>query len=248
MEPIEQTPADGTKGTVARVTIRGISPLWLSFGPPMTPPIIAPSRQETDMQKSVATVTIVGITPLSQSREHDEPMLEAESHGDYDRRTWRCKLNTREIEGRRTVVLPAHGVQQAIAAAAKYSKRQIKGQGKATWTQKFLSGIALLEDPSLNIDPESVGSITISANADGVRGSGKRVRRKFPQMLEWGSTFDVVILDPIITETIFTEMLSLAGLFIGFGRFRPEKGGINGRFTVDRVEWDDQRELLKIAA
>lgn len=196
------------------------------------------------MQASIATVNIKGITPLSQSRQHDDPKLQGESANDYDTRTWRSKLNTAERDGKRTVVLPAHGVQQAIAAAAKYSKRQIPGQGKSTWTAKFMAGIALLDDPALNIDPDTVGSVLISANADGVRGSGKRVPRRFPVMPQWQTTFEVYILDQIITEPVFREMLGIAGMFIGLGRFRPEKGGTNGRFQIVNIDWADNRQLV----
>ncbi len=193
------------------------------------------------MHTSIARVTISGITPLSQSRQHDEPKLDGERPDDYDKRTWRSKLNVANRDGKPTVVIPAHGLHQAIAAAAKYSKRQIPGQGKATWTAKFTAGITLLEDPALNIDPATVDAVTISANADGIRGSGKRVPRKFPVIPQWSATFDVVILDPIITEEVFREMLAAAGMFVGIGRFRPEKGGTNGRFRVDSVQWSDNR-------
>lgn len=195
------------------------------------------------MNTSIARVTISGITPLSQSRQHDEPKLDGERPDDYDKRTWRHKLNTSTHDGKTTVVIPAHGLHQAIAAAAKYSKRQIPGQGKATWTAKFTSGITLLEDPALGVDPATVEGVTISANADGIRGSGKRVPRKFPIIPKWSATFDVVILDPIITEDIFREMLTMAGMFIGIGRFRPEKGGTNGRFRIDNIDWQDNRQL-----
>lgn len=195
------------------------------------------------MNPSIATLTIEGITPYSQSRNHDEPKLQGEKHEDYDIRTWRSKLNTAERNGKTTVVLPAHGLMQCVAAAAKYSKRQIPGQGKATWTAKFQSGIALMEDPSLDLDPSSVQVVTISANADGVRGSGKRVLRRFPVMNEWRSTFDVYILDPIITEDVFREMFEIAGMFIGIGRFRPQNGGTNGRFKIASLRWEDNRSL-----
>lgn len=193
---------------------------------------------------SIATVTIRGITPMTQSHQHDSPKLEGENANDYDIRTWRNKLNTEIRDGRQTIVIPAHGVHQCIAAAAKYSKRQIPGQGKATWTAKFTAGISLLDHPALNIDPASVSAIMISANADGVRGSGKRVPRRFPVIpAGWQSTFDVLILDPIIKEDIFSEMLELAGMFIGLGQFRPQNGGTNGRFTIVSVEWADNRRL-----
>ena len=195
------------------------------------------------MNASIASITITGITPLSQSRQHDEPKLDGERPDDYDKRTWRSKLNTAIRDGKPTVVIPAHGLHQAIAAAAKYSKRQIPGQGKATWTAKFTSGITLLEDPSIGVDPATVDAVTISANADGVRGSGKRVPRKFPVIPQWSATFDVVVLDPIITEDVFREMLEMAGMFIGIGRFRPEKGGTNGRFRIDAIDWKDNRKM-----
>ena len=195
------------------------------------------------MQTSIATVTLTGISPYGQSRQHDEPKLEGENMNDYDIRTWRSKLHVETRDGKETVVVPAHGIQQCIAAAAKYSKRQIPGQGKATWTAKFTSGIMLIEDPALNIAPEAVKSITISANADGVRGSGKRVPRRFPTMPEWSMTFDVYILDPIITQDVFREMVEIAGMFIGLGQFRPQNGGTNGRFKLTKLAWQDNRKL-----
>lgn len=196
------------------------------------------------MQASIATLTIEGISPYSQSHGHDEPKLEGESHDAYDIRTWRSKMNVEVRNGKATVYIPPHGVHQSFAAAAKYSKRQIPGQGKATWTAKFAAGIALLEAPALNIDPETVKSVTISANADGVRGSGKRVPRRFPSIpAGWSTTFDVYILDPIITEQVFREMVEIAGMFIGVGQFRPEKGGTNGRFKLARLVWADNRQI-----
>lgn len=193
------------------------------------------------MRASVATVTIKGISPISHSRQHDAPMLEGESRDAYDARTWREKLNVSPTTG--TVVIPAHGMHQAIAAAAKYSGKQIPGQGKKTWTAKFTTGIAILSEIDTGLDPQAAQVIVISANADGVRGSGKRVPRRFPIYYEWSATFEVHILDPIITEPVFREMLEIAGMFIGLGRFRPEKGGQNGRFRIEAIEWQDNRKL-----
>jgi hypothetical protein len=189
------------------------------------------------MKISTATVSIVGTAPLSQSRQHLTERLEGESHEAYDLRTWRDKLNVSPTTG--MVIIPQHGMHQALIAAAKYSGKQIPGQGKKTWTAKFTTGIAIHDEIDTGIDPATVGSIVISANADGVRGSGKRVPRKFPMIYEWQATFDVLVLDPIITEPVFREMFSLAGLFIGIGRFRPEKGGQNGRFRLSDLRWQD---------
>lgn len=198
------------------------------------------------MKASIATVTLTGFAPLSQSRKYDDdvPALEGEQKGDYDARTWRNHLHVEEREGRRTVVLPAHGIMQAVTAAARYSSKQIQGQGKKTWTAKFAAGIMLLENPSLNLDPDTVPGITISADSNGKRGSGSRVPRRFPQIPQWQTTFDVWILDPIITKDIFREMVELAGMFVGIGRFRPANGGTNGRFKLTDLQWQDNRQLV----
>ena len=192
------------------------------------------------MQASIATLTIEGITPLSHSRQHDEPMLEGENRDAYDQRTWRSKLNTNDAG---MVTIPAHGLMQCVTSAARYSKRQIPGQGKATWTKKFEAGIAILEDPVTNVIAADVQPVTISANADGVRGSGKRVPRRFPIMPKWQFTVDIYVLDPIITQEILREMFEIAGMFVGIGRFRPEKGGTNGRFRIAALKWQDNRQI-----
>lgn len=200
------------------------------------------------MQTSIATLTLQGLGPYSQSREHDEPFLEGEAHDAYERRTWRSKLTTGVRDGKPTVVVPAHALHQSWFAGARYSKRQIPGQGKATWTQKFESGIALLEDPALNIDPEAVKPIAVSCNPQGIRGGRGRVMRYFPVIeTGWLLTTDVLILDPIITQEVFTEITNIAGLYIGIGRFRPENGGTNGRYRIKEVVWQDNRQFVDAA-
>jgi hypothetical protein len=41
-------------------------------------------------------VKIRGVSPYSQSRHHDEPALEKEAKDDYERRTWRSRMHTKE--------------------------------------------------------------------------------------------------------------------------------------------------------
>lgn len=189
---------------------------------------------------TTATCHIVGTAPLTFSRKHDTEFLKGEKHDDHDARTWRNKLTVSD-DGK-SVVLNAFGMKQCIASAAKYSKRKIEGMGNSTWTAKFNSGIVVSDAPRLNIDPAAVVPIAVSVNADGVRGSGKRVTRRFPYIPPaWEAIFDVTILDDIIVQDIFREMLDIAGMFIGVGQFRPENGGTNGRFRVAKLSWADSR-------
>lgn len=192
-----------------------------------------------------ATVTIRGTAPLSQSHQHGEPFKEGESPDDHDARTWRSKLNTELVDGKLTVVIPPFGMQTALADAARYSGGKIKGEAGKTWTAKFTSGISVVGPLSLGINPKDVQPIIISANVDGRRGGGKRVPRRLPQIPPgWSTTFDVLVLDPIITEDKFRETVEAAGLFIGVGQFRPQKGGTNGRFIVEKIVWQDNRQFV----
>ena len=119
----------------------------------------ATPHQEDELKASVASVTIVGIAPMTHSHQHGGSKFEDETHDDYDARTWRSKLNTEVRDGKQVIVIPAHGFHQMLEAAARYSKRQIPGQGKATWTAKFSSGIALMANPIIaGIDPATVNS------------------------------------------------------------------------------------------
>jgi hypothetical protein len=191
---------------------------------------------------ALSTITarchLISMAPMTQSKMYDVPELEGESKDAYDKRNWRLHQTVRNG----TVHIPARAMHMALADAARYSKRQIPGQGKATWTAKFAAGIAMLSDVNLGIDAAKTDYIDIPCNADGVRGSGKRVMRRFPIMPEWEAKFDVIILDPIITEEIFSEMLELAGLFVGVGQYRPQNSGTNGRWRVESVEWIADRK------
>lgn len=191
---------------------------------------------------SRASVTILGTAPYTQSHKHDEPKLPGEQPDDHDARTWRSKMNTETVEGQKTVVIPAFGLHLAMGAAARYSKKKIEGQRNATWTAKIERGLSFITSGILNIDPTTVECRAVSVNADGKRGGGTRVTRRFPQILPpWKASFEVLVLDPIITESIFTEMLELAGMFIGVGQYRPENGGMNGRFVIENLAWEDNR-------
>jgi hypothetical protein len=196
------------------------------------------------MEFSVATVTLNSFSPYSQSKQHDEPALKGEGKGDYDKRTWLAKAHITENG---TLGIPAASLTQAIAEAAKYSKKQIPGQGKATWTQKFKSGI-MIPTPFVDtgIHKDNVGYVDIMCDAQGKTGSAvsSRVPRRFPQVPKWSATFEVWILDPIITEDVFREMVELAGMFIGIGRWRPVmNGGQNGRFVIGKLDWQDNRKF-----
>lgn len=184
----------------------------------------------------LATVKLTSASPMSQSRKHDTAKLDKELADAYEARTWIEKAHIDE-SGR--VFIPAFALKMALTNAAKHSGEQIPGKGKSTWTKKFMSGLLMTENPVTNKTQADIVRTTINANADGVRGSGKRVTRHFPTLHKWEATATFYILDDIITQDVFMRFIQAAGMFIGVGQYRPENGGLNGRFSAELVSWKD---------
>jgi hypothetical protein len=183
---------------------------------------------------------IQGTSLYSQSRPHEDPKLPKETADAYDLRTWRSRLNTND-DG--VVVIPSMALKQAIDKCAKVLGIQIPGRGKNTYTKHFLAGCMLednviVRDKGGPIHADAVISARIHCNADGVRGSGKRVFRTFPIIpAGWTAKPSFIILDDQITQEVFEHHLVESGKYVGIGRFRPENGGTNGRFVVKSFKW-----------
>lgn len=73
--------------------------------------------------------------------------------------------------------------------------------------------------------------------ADGRPGGSRRVEKCFPLIMSWKGKVTYYIMDDIITEDIFEQVLNASGNLIGIGRFRPSKRGYYGRFKVNQITW-----------
>jgi hypothetical protein len=182
-------------------------------------------------------VHLSSVSPYSQSRQHDTPKLNKEGWDDYEKRTWREKCTVNE---KGEVVIPAMAFKQSLDAVAKRLGDQIPGKGKNTYTKHFTGGVICEEDVVLvGCNKKDCPSVTINANSDGKRGSGKRVKRTFPQWPVWSGIARFAVLDDTVTSEVFERHIKEAGRFIGVGRFRPENGGMNGRFQCEKFSWTD---------
>lgn len=183
------------------------------------------------------TVKIQGMSPYSCSRrlsDAEYPKLEKEGAEAYDKRLWREHATTTP-EG--IVCIPAMAFKMATDEAVKRLGLQVPGRGKTTYSKFFVAGQLCEENVSLGIHKDDLQSITISANADGVRGSGKRVTRMYPIVQQWTCTPIFAVMDDAIPASIFERAVVEAGRLVGVGRFRPEKGGMNGRFMPTSFQW-----------
>lgn len=180
-----------------------------------------------------AHVTIKGMAPLSQSRMHQTPKLDGESHEEHDKRTWREKCN---YDDKGIVYVPAMAFKQAMDLAAKRLAIPDPDNKRANLTKFFVSDVICEQNLSIGVHKDEMPSIVISANSDGQRGSGKRVPRTLPQIQEWAGETSFLVMEEKIKPEIFKKVLSATGRSIGVGQFRPEKGGLNGRFEVTDIK------------
>jgi len=169
------------------------------------------------------------------SKAHQEPKLSKETSDLYEERTWKEKGHYAE-DG--NIFVPPMAFKFSLAKAAKNLSLQIPGKGKQTFTKFFENGIQVIEGPILHgYTRETIRKQRVYANADGKRGSGTRVWRFFPTIDEWNAKVTYYVLADEITTDVFQQVLEHSGLFVGIGQFRPENGGINGRFKVTNITW-----------
>lgn len=178
-----------------------------------------------------------GVSIYSPSRFVEEPKQRGEEHDAYERRTWRDKAH-RNVDN--YVVIPLMSFKKALDGAAAFTPRKVKGRGAQTYSKQMKSGVLLTEGMTLAIKVEDMRCETFMCSIKGdARGVGGRVPRVFPMIDDWGGELTFYITNPTVQRDIFEEYLREAGQFIGIGRFRPENGGVNGRFSVESYAWGE---------
>jgi len=193
----------------------------------------------------MATVTIEGASPYSQGRGYGRrhPKLPKEGHDQYEERTWRERCHYREKDGR--IYIPGSALYLAMVSAAKFRGESIPGQGKKTWTKRFVSGVLPMNNPVLEpgVTKDEVKGVDVfvpsTGNAAFDGGGGKRVWKTFPTIEEWSCVAEFMIVDPLITDQVFRDHITEAGMSIGIGTYRPQSRGTNGRFRVTGFEWSE---------
>lgn len=183
-------------------------------------------------------MTIESISPYSASRQHMTPKIrDKETPADYEERTWREKCHYTD-DGH--VVIPAEAFSFGLKATAQKLRLKIPGKGNSEYGKLFLAGLLITDGLVLPETRDTVLSWSGSMNADGKRGSGKRVWRTFPHIPKWGGTVLVYVLDDAIPADVFEMVAIECGKLNGVGRYRPAQGGTNGRFRVTQFEWASQ--------
>lgn len=186
----------------------------------------------------IVTIKIKGLSPYSGSQHPTSERDEAakESHEAFEARVWREK---QPVNAKGNAVIPAMAFHGAIVDAAARLQLSVPGKGAQKMTKNFRAGIMFTED--VEIEPQTtraqLESIVIYANLDGRKGGSKRGNRWFPMINNWTATLVIHVLDDEITEDAMELVVTEAGIFCGVGRWRPAKGGLNGRWEVESITW-----------
>lgn len=142
---------------------------------------------------------------------------------------------SREPEDPSLIVFPAAGFKRAMATAALELPGVNKAQiGRLCWAEGFT--VPLFGIPQLYM--------AVVRSADAKRTPDIRSRAIIP---EWASVVTVNYVTPNLRQQPVVNLMASAGIFIGVGDGRPEKGALNfGQFEV--VSEDDARfrRIMKV--
>ncbi len=183
---------------------------------------------------TTAIATLKSAAPFQYSRFHDTPKLEKEAADAYEKRTWAERAH---VASDGHCFMPPMMFKNCLSEAAKFLGVQIPGKGKSTYTKHIEGGVLVPEPLVLPIMKKDLEPLWLFVPADGKRGSGKRVKKCFPVIREWGGAVQFIVLDETITESVFKYHLEQAGKFIGIGAFRPRNNGYFGRFSLEKLQW-----------
>lgn len=202
------------------------------------------SVDEARQFMKIAKVLLEGTTPYSQSKHIDEsvhPFKPKEGKDEYENRNWMHRMH---VTSDGFVEIPSTCFANTLKSAARRLQIQVPGKGKTQYTKYFEAGIDVASSLILDTKAADVPKDRLFVPSDGRPGGGKRVFRNFPRIDKWSGTVTFYILDDMINESVFTQVLRSAGMLVGIGRFRPENRGFYGRFSVKKVEWIEDGDAV----
>ena len=191
------------------------------------------------MPGKTAIATLEGVSPYQQRRylsKLEHPKKSRELDDAYEKRTWRETMHVTD-DGK--IYIPPMAFKLSLWQGAKHLSMPIPGKGKQTFTKNFERGVIVAEPLVLPVKKDDVVATPLHVPSNGQKGGGARVLRYFPTIPKWGGEVVYSIVDDTITKDVFEQALTCAGQLVGVGVWRPENGGLNGRWKVKKLRWKD---------
>lgn len=172
-----------------------------------------------------------GLTPYGQGKMHLEEKLPQELNDAYAERTWRARMHQAAGE----MYIPPMAFKLLLESTSRYLKAAIPGRLKETYTKHYRQGVLIPDPIMLGIRAEDVQPAKIFTWAEPQRKS-TRVWRWFPMVEQWAGVLTIIAIDDIFTAEVVENHLRLGGKLVGIGVWRPESGGMWGKFDVTSFE------------
>ena len=161
---------------------------------------------------------------------------DGETDREFEMRVFRERIHH---DGAGHVVIPANQFSTALKKAASYLNLKIPGERNRTFTKHFDSGVRVdgpLVLPDLVAEVEGEWLMLHSQPGSVAQ---TKVQKCMPKIPAWAGEVRFIVLDPKITKDVFREVLVFSGSQIGVGRWRPERKGEYGRFSIESFEWKE---------
>ena len=184
----------------------------------------------------IATAHLESMSPYGQNGYFVIEKKSGETADKAEKRLWRERCHA-DADG--NVFIPAMAFKKCLEGAGRYVKLKVGGgRGQETFTKHFESGIIIQDNIPLGIKKDKIEGHWQLVPASGEKNRpGPRVEKCFPFVQSWNVKVPFWIIDDFITEEALRVHLEAAGLHIGIGAWRPERGGLWGRFLVKKIEW-----------
>lgn len=180
------------------------------------------------MSFTKVVVEIEGVSPYSQSLR-----IPSAPRGKYDEHEEANWLKKAHINSKGFLCIPAAGVATGLASAVRLRGTKVKGNARTSLSTLFRGGVMVEGDliPT-SVKSKDVRGEWIDSSPQGKPGQ-TGVMRKFPVVdAGWRASFKIAILNSQIPVEDVIQAIHDLGVIVGLGRWRPEKGGKNGRFRV----------------
>lgn len=124
--------------------------------------------------------------------------------------------------------VPSLNLLRCFTSAAK--EFRLEGHGKKSYRNIIGGGFIIISPDEIPLIGKYEPFKTY------VKIQNQRVLRVRPIFPSWSLKFKLMIMDGVDPARV-RDIVDYAGLFVGLGDFRPERGGPYGRFVVE--EWRD---------
>lgn len=206
---------------------------------------------------------IYGVSPILYNRKdlilEDSPLFKKQRGEDYmvvENRIWKEKAhylkitcNSNDPEERELknandiIVVPAQWLKMSLVNTQKQSAFPIKPAGARrsndTMKQFFIAGVLFDENIEL-MDAKGKNPITRKDLAQHkcvvTVPKGGSIPCVRPMIQSWSSEIRYTILDKAINKKIIEDCFEYIGIYFGLGDWRPQHGGMFGRFSMKPLQ------------